>query len=90
VAGPDSGAGGSQEVKKGRARPFFYIPIKRRAAVHGAGPSCGVIAAAPSGNAPNGAPAKPHHAYRTVSLMQQANFHLYKTCIANIYLDLDS
>ena len=46
-----------------------------------------------SGNAPNGAkrpPAKPHHAYRTVSLMQQANFHLYKTCIDNIYLDLDS
>jgi hypothetical protein len=64
-----------------------------RAAAHGAGPGCGVIVAAPSGNAPNGAkrpPAKPHHACRAVSLMQQANFHLYKTCIANIYLDLDS
>lgn len=46
-----------------------------------------------SGNAPNGAkrpPTKPHHPFRTVSLMQQANFHLYKTCIDNIYLDLDS
>ncbi|MHB1401177.1 MAG: hypothetical protein ACYCWB_02130 [Thiobacillus sp.] len=81
-----------EEIKKLKwgARAPFFIPIKRRAAAHGAGPGCGVIAAAPSDNAPNGAPVKPHHAYRTVSLMQQANFHLYKTCIANIYLDLDS